>query len=133
MASAVATGGALIVFVPAFMFLWSQHDEANNHFRRYRRPELNQLLAENGFTVTRSSYWNFLLFLPVAVVRFLKRRSLIWSPKEAHGDFKKPTSFMNRLLFALLRCENRQLCLGINWPWGVSVMALGQKTVSKRT
>ena len=38
-------GGTLIVFVPAFQFLWTEHDEANKHFRRYHRQELSQLLA----------------------------------------------------------------------------------------
>ena len=32
--------GKLIVFVPAFKMLWSKHDEANHHYRRYSKSEL---------------------------------------------------------------------------------------------
>lgn len=32
--------GQLYVFVPAFMRLWSYHDEVNMHFRRYKKNEL---------------------------------------------------------------------------------------------
>jgi SAM-dependent methyltransferase len=120
-------GGMLIVFVPAFMFLWSRHDEVNNHFRRYHRSELKRLLAQYGFVVERSSYWNFSLFLPVALVRLVKR-SFRGSPSTvAHGDLGKPSAVINWLLFTLLRFENRLIYAGVNWPWGVSVMALGQK------
>jgi len=120
-------GGVLIVFVPAFMFLWSEHDEANKHFRRYRRSELSGLLAANGFAVERSSYWNFFLFFPVALVRLLKRWMPVSKKQEAHGDLNKPPDFLNRFLFALLRFENRQICRGIDLPWGVSTMAIARK------
>ena len=30
------TGGVMVVFVPAFQSLWSNHDEVNMHFRRYK-------------------------------------------------------------------------------------------------
>ncbi len=33
-------GGWLLVTVPAYQALWSQHDEANHHFRRYNRRML---------------------------------------------------------------------------------------------
>jgi SAM-dependent methyltransferase len=120
-------GGVLIVFVPAFMFLWSEHDEANKHFRRYRRPELTRLLTSNGFSVKRGSYWNFFLFFPVALIRLLKRCKPSSRRQEAHGDLGKPPNFINHFLFALLRFENKQICRGINWPWGISVMAIAQK------
>lgn len=120
-------GGRLIVFVPAFQFHWSEHDEVNKHFKRYRRPELRQLLADNGFTLTRSSYWNFLLFWPVSGVRLLRR--LV--PKRAAfaGDIRPTPALLNRALTWLLCLENSLLRCGLNFPVGVSVMALGRKTV----
>ena len=33
-------GGWLLVTVPAYQALWSQHDEANHHYRRYARSTL---------------------------------------------------------------------------------------------
>ena len=46
-------GGTLIVFVPAFMFLWTSHDVANKHYRRYLASELNQRMKAAGFTTRR--------------------------------------------------------------------------------
>ena len=36
-------GGVMCVTVPAFMFLWSEHDVVNHHFRRYTSPILRGL------------------------------------------------------------------------------------------
>ena len=120
-------GGRLLVFVPAFMFLWSRHDEVNLHFKRYRRPELEQLLQDHGFAVRRSSYWNFWLFFPVTLVRVIKRFLPESEGHAGHGDLNKPPGWINALLFRLLRCEDWLFRAGLNWPWGVSVMVLGQK------
>ena len=38
----VAPGGALLVTVPAYQWLWSGHDEINHHHRRYTRRSLQQ-------------------------------------------------------------------------------------------
>ncbi len=123
-------GGRLMVFVPAFRVLWSPHDEVNHHFKRYRRSELKLLMAHSGFGLERSLYWNFLLFFPVALVRLIKRWPRQSLPVAAHGDLQKQIRLINWLLFALLRFENRLILAGINWPWGVSVMALGKKPES---
>jgi 2-polyprenyl-3-methyl-5-hydroxy-6-metoxy-1,4-benzoquinol methylase len=118
--------GVLIVFVPAFQFQWSEHDRINQHFKRYRRPELRRLLADNGFQVVRSSYWNFLLFWPVALIRLIRRLR----PKDEAfaGDIRPAPALLNRALTRLLRCENALLLRGLNFPVGVSVMAVGRKT-----
>lgn len=65
--------GRLAVTVPAFRFLWSGHDDLNQHRRRYTRGMLVGLLARCGFQVSRASYFNTLLF-PAALVRPLGRR-----------------------------------------------------------
>ena len=51
-------GGRILVFVPAYMFLWSEHDTVNHHFRRYTKTELTKKMQQAGFTVKRSCYWN---------------------------------------------------------------------------
>jgi SAM-dependent methyltransferase len=121
-------GGVLIVFVPAFQFLWSEHDEINKHYRRYRRPELNELLTAHAFALERSSYWNFVLFFPVAAVRLLKR--CLPRPRRVsdEGDFFAVPALVSRTLTALLRSENGWLRRGVNFPFGVSVLAIARKT-----
>ncbi len=49
-------GGALILSVPAYQHMWSAHDEALHHFRRYEKAGLNQVLKNAGFRVWRLSF-----------------------------------------------------------------------------
>ncbi len=67
----LAPGGVLLLSVPAFRFLWSQHDVDCHHFRRYNKKELCTLLEAEGFSVSYATYWNMLLFLPAALSRKL--------------------------------------------------------------
>jgi len=49
-------GGALVLSVPAYQQLWSAHDEALHHFRRYEYRGLDHLLRVEGFQVWRLSF-----------------------------------------------------------------------------
>jgi SAM-dependent methyltransferase len=61
-------GGQLFVMVPAGMDLWSGHDIALGHVRRYERDELIELVQGAGFKVDQVASWNVLL-RPVARAR----------------------------------------------------------------
>jgi SAM-dependent methyltransferase len=61
-------GGRLLVAVPAGMDLWSGHDVALGHVRRYERQELLDLVERHGFVVQDIASWNVLL-RPVAKLR----------------------------------------------------------------
>jgi SAM-dependent methyltransferase len=65
--------GRLLLFVPAFMFLWGVQDDVSNHRRRYTLPSLLKAVEEAGFSVEWSSYANISFFLPVLVVRSVMR------------------------------------------------------------
>ncbi|HEV2998774.1 MAG TPA: class I SAM-dependent methyltransferase, partial [Solirubrobacteraceae bacterium] len=45
----VAPGGALLVTVPAYQWLWSHHDEINHHHRRYNRRTLLAAASDAGW------------------------------------------------------------------------------------
>lgn len=64
-------GGTFLVAVPCDPRLWSAHDEAVGHVRRYTRATLTDLLRRNGFDVGTVDSWNVLLRPVVA----LRRRS----------------------------------------------------------
>jgi ubiquinone/menaquinone biosynthesis C-methylase UbiE len=66
-------GGVLIATVPAFMSLWSPHDDAYHHKRRYRRAQFRQRLQAAGFVVERVSYSTMTLFIPVFLLRRWRR------------------------------------------------------------
>ncbi|WP_409483346.1 class I SAM-dependent methyltransferase [Arsenicicoccus dermatophilus] len=68
-------GGTFLVAVPVDMALWSEHDVAVGHVRRYRRDEIRDLLLAGGFHVERRFAWNVLLRPVVAIRRRSSRGS----------------------------------------------------------
>jgi SAM-dependent methyltransferase len=66
-------GGAAIVFVPAFQFLWGYNDDFSHHRRRYTRAGLKRCLSEVGFAVEEAGYFDLSLFLPTLAARMLQR------------------------------------------------------------
>ncbi len=113
----LAPGGILVVSVPAYNFLWSQHDEINHHFRRYTRESITGLLVSAGFKVRYSTYWNFLLFPLALIVRM--------SNKTGEGAFNLPR-LIDRLLTGLLRMESR-IVPRLAFPFGSGVVVVAQK------
>jgi SAM-dependent methyltransferase len=61
-------GGRLLVAVPTGMDLWSGHDIALGHVRRYELEQLVSLVEGAGFVVHDTMGWNVLL-RPVARIR----------------------------------------------------------------
>ncbi len=61
-------GGTFLVAVPADPRLWSAHDEAVDHVRRYTRQSLSALLTRNGFQIASMTSWMVLL-RPVVALR----------------------------------------------------------------
>lgn len=69
----VRPGGWLVATVPAYQLLWSSHDEANHHYRRYRRSQLRRAGVAAGWEPVAWTYFNSVLFLPGAAVRVGER------------------------------------------------------------
>ena len=117
--------GKLIIFVPAFMALWSEHDNLSNHFRRYHRNELRLMLKKTGFKINRLSFWNNILFIPIFTIRIIL--GLIKTEtKMKSNQLQLSNPFINRVLLRLLIIENKIL-MKTNLPVGVSLFAICQK------
>jgi ubiquinone/menaquinone biosynthesis C-methylase UbiE len=119
-------GGTLIIFVPAFQFLWSNHDEVNRHFRRYSKSALVKILEKNSFKTEKVSYWNFSLFFPISLFR-LFQKFLSANRKRASAQLYEFNTLINKTLEYILRLENNFLSTGINLPIGVSLFIIGRK------
>ena len=119
------TDGYLLVTVPAYRFLWSEHDEALMHRRRYIASELHAKLNHSGFRVLKRTYAVFFLFFPIVFYRLF--RGLFpkspFAPRASHVMLPAP---LNSLLIALLKLE-AWLMGAINLPWGTSIVVLAQK------
>jgi SAM-dependent methyltransferase len=118
-------GGRLIVFTPAFPFLWSVQDQVSHHFRRYRAGELRAKLQEAGLRVDKLSYANTLLFPLVwggrVLLRLSRRRATLASENDLHP------AWSNRLLARVFAAE-RSLLRRWNLPFGVSLLAVAAKS-----
>lgn len=112
-------GGKLIVFVPAFNFLWSRHDEITQHYRRYSKRRLTAVFRQNNLQLEKVSYWNFVLFLPISLARLLLKVKVL-DAKMGGAQFHETNPAINELLIWLMKLENRYL-EGFNFPFGVSL------------
>jgi SAM-dependent methyltransferase len=118
-----APGGHLLLTVPAYQALWSAHDEANHHFRRYRLRTLRALALDAGWEVRRVSYFNSILLPAAALVRIA--RKLHGGGGRSELTFTPAT--LDRVLVLPLRVEAALLRLGARLPAGLSLLTLLQK------
>ncbi|MDQ3037174.1 MAG: methyltransferase domain-containing protein [Myxococcota bacterium] len=124
----LAPGGVAIVTVPAFAALWSAHDEALDHHRRYRLAEIEAVLRDAGFAIEHASYYNFFLFPLVASARVAERlRIAITGERDgrADADLRVPPAPLNALFGAVLGAE-RALAPRVRLPFGVSCLVIAR-------
>jgi SAM-dependent methyltransferase len=114
--------GTLLVTVPAFMSLWTRHDDLNHHYIRYDKGSFAALAAQAGLHVERSRYvfrWTFAAKLATRLVERL-----------VPGEPTPPTvpaRPVNAALYALSRVE--ELLVGaLPLPFGSSLLAVGSAT-----
>lgn len=73
-------GAPLLLYVPAFMCLYSEMDKRIGHYRRYRRLPLVALLRDAGFAVERDTYVDSLGFFASLGLRFFDRSGGVLNP-----------------------------------------------------
>jgi SAM-dependent methyltransferase len=118
----VAPGGALLVTVPAYQWLWSGHDVINHHHRRYTRRSMRAVAEQAGWRQVSTTYFNSLL-LPVAILlRVLDRVNR--RTTESSLDLWVPPEPLNRLLELPLSLEAWLIRRGGRIPVGLSLLAL---------
>ena len=121
-------GGHLVLTVPAHPFLWSEHDDALYHHRRYTRRAVRRRLREAGFEVQRLTFCITFTFPIIVGFRLLQR---------AFGKKDKPKThhvilpgWANRLLMWSVRLEGF-LLKWMNLPFGVTIAAVARKPQSQ--
>lgn len=127
---ALRPGGLLLVNLPAYRWLYSEHDVAIHTHERYTAGQVGALLARLGLERVRLTYRLCLLFPAVLAARLpgMLRARFTTPGRRARSDLHAaPGPIADRMLFALLRRENRWIARGTRLPWGSSVLALGRK------
>jgi len=122
-------GGRLVITVPAYQSLWSEHDEALHHYRRYTRRQLREKLTDAGFEIEKMSYFMTLFFLPIFVFR-LGQRLLKKRQGQAQVSYIILPKWLNQLLVKILDIE-RWLLRWITLPFGVSLLCVARKPLTQ--
>jgi SAM-dependent methyltransferase len=125
-ARCLAPGGALVLNVPAYRWLWGPHDVALMHCRRYTKGEIVGRVREAGLDVEQASYSVFLLFPVVVALRGIDKLR----QGEAEVRLPRVPTWLNSLLVALMDAEAAVL-RAIGLPWGSSVVLVARKPRSR--
>lgn len=108
--------GALLLTVPAYMWLWSEEDENLHHQRRYTKRRLYQAVEKAGWRTEFLTYFNTLLLPPIAAAKRLSRKKA-----KDRADLDRTPSSVNGPLSMPMRLEARMIRAGLRLPAGVSV------------
>ncbi len=130
MRAALRPGGCLLATVPAYPFLWSGHDEALGHRRRYVRRELVAVLERAGFETLLCSYAMGSI-LPAAVVVRLYERWLRRRPARRESGYVVVPAPLNALLAWITSAESFLL----PWtplPFGLSIAAVARRPAASK-
>lgn len=119
-------GGSLIIFTPAFNFLWSLQDELGQHYRRYTAGELRRKLESAGLSIQKLTYANSFLFPLIWAGRIALRLSGNNIQGTSENDLHPGWS--NNLLQTIFAAE-RPLLRHVNLPFGVSLLCVAKKQV----
>ena len=120
-ARCVRPGGAVLVNVPAFKWLWSYHDDTCETQHRYTRPELAQLFADAGIEVEFATYTN-MLPLPLVVAR-----RKLFRPANPTSDVQLYPAPIEAGFAAMAKLEHGWTRGGWSLPVGSSVFVAGRK------
>jgi ubiquinone/menaquinone biosynthesis C-methylase UbiE len=127
MARVLKPGGLMLVRVPAFQFLYSEHDAAVFTAHRYRLDELDRCLSGQGLQTELLTYANTLLFPAAALWRWMHRKRREGAQSDVR-PLPKAVRWLNPLLASLLYLEASWL-RHVRWPLpvGLSAIALARK------
>lgn len=122
LAALLKPGGFFAATVPGQPWMWSRHDEAHHHKRRYRLAPFRRLFEGAGLQIVKASYFNTALFPPIAAVRALKMA--IGSTKA--DDDAAPPAPVNGALASLFGAERHWLRRA-SLPFGVSIVVIARR------
>ncbi len=118
-------GGVVVISVPAYMWMWSYHDDSCQTKHRYTRPEVETLMRAAGLVDRWSTHLNALPF----PLLWAKRK--LWRSAKDTSDMKDYPAAVDAMFRLLVAPEHAWLRAGGRWAWGSSVFAVGRKPDGK--
>lgn len=92
-----------LITVPAFSFLWSEHDVYLEHRRRYTLPQLEDVVHSVGLRMIRGWYY-FASVLPLAAAIRLGQR-VVRRPAAPRSHLRQHAWLTNQVLYAMCMAE----------------------------
>jgi 2-polyprenyl-3-methyl-5-hydroxy-6-metoxy-1,4-benzoquinol methylase len=117
-------GGLFFINVPAHKFLWSEHDEALEHKRRYHSLELTKKLTDSGFKILSKSY--FVSFFSPMIVLYRFWGNIFGKSAYPKTSYVMLPKFLNNFMVNLLKLETKFL-LSTGLRFGVTLNAVVKK------
>lgn len=112
--------GLVVLTVPAFMTLWTNHDVINQHFVRYTKSSFRRVAEKAGLSLIQERYlyhWTCPVKLAVGLAE--KLFHLPATPPSV------PASPINELLFWVSRMEQK-VVTPLSLPFGSSLLVIGK-------
>jgi len=118
--------GCFVMLTSSFPWLWSMHDVANSHRRRYYLSEIERKFSAAHFQTMQLSHLNFFALPFLAAALVLHRLVYGLRPERSHRILPVPPKLVNVLLIQVLALE-ATLMRWIRLPWGVSMIGAFRK------
>ncbi|TSC89679.1 MAG: methyltransferase family protein [Parcubacteria group bacterium Gr01-1014_3] len=122
--SVLEPGGVMMVTVPAYKFLWSEHDTISHHQRRYTKKQMRAAISEaTGLTIVKMTYFNTFFFPPIALFRLIKN---LFGIRTSGSDVFAMPKILNSVMGWLFGLEGK-LLRWVSFPFGASLLCIARK------
>ena len=113
-------GGTLLITVPAFNVLWTNHDILNQHYTRYTLQTFRKLASETKLSIAAEGYFFHWLY-PVKLITRTFEKAFKRPPTPA----RVPNKLLNKFLYRVSRFE-QMVCRDRQLPFGSSLLVLAK-------
>jgi SAM-dependent methyltransferase len=113
----------LVITVPAYQWMWTEHDVQLHHLRRYTLRTLRSRALAAGWEIVHDTYFNTVLLPGIAFARLLSHES----SRRGRTDLDRTPTVVNGVLALPLRLEAAAIARGVHLPVGASIGMLCRK------
>jgi len=117
-------GGKVVLTVPAYQWLWSDHDVSLHHHRRHTVSSIKRKAREAGLRPAKVSY--AIAFSLPLVAGFRALNKLTGRKVDSETSYVDVSPGLNKTFHSLLAAEAKGH-KKINFPFGTSVVAILEK------
>lgn len=116
--------GSIVITVPAYKWLWSNHDVSLHHMRRYTTKSLTKVSKEAGLRTDKISY--AIVFSLPLIVGFRFSEKFLRSNPKSESSYVNVPGWLNKAFTKFLYLEAK-LHKIISFPVGTTVVAVLKK------